>query len=47
MRFATVAGTNGSYLSDVDASCEVTDWKAEKVGYDINAQGTYMEIEQI
>lgn len=41
MRYCTIAGTNGTDHSIVDASCEVTDDKAEKVGYDINAMGTY------
>ncbi|MBT2669121.1 hypothetical protein J7J00_27445 [Bacillus sp. ISL-4] len=41
MRYADVAGTNGTVWSAVDASCEVTDSKAEKVGYDMNAVGTY------
>ncbi|PEF36630.1 hypothetical protein CON84_19395 [Bacillus sp. AFS094228] len=36
-----IAGTNGTVWSSVDASCEVTDSKAEKVGYDMNAVGTY------
>ncbi|MGG0413829.1 hypothetical protein [Peribacillus simplex] len=41
MRYADVGGTNGTVWSSVDASCEVTDSKAEKVGYDMNALGTY------
>ncbi|WP_307267694.1 hypothetical protein [Peribacillus sp. V2I11] len=41
MRYADVGGTNGTVWSSVDASCEVTDSKAEKVGYDMNAVGTY------
>ncbi|SFD61599.1 hypothetical protein [Bacillus sp. UNCCL81] len=41
MRYADVAGTNGSALSDVSATAEVTDPKAEQVGYDMNAKGTY------
>ncbi|WP_207440377.1 hypothetical protein [Bacillus sp. SD075] len=41
MSYADVAGTNGTVWSDVDASCEVTDSKAEKAGYDMNAVGTY------
>ncbi|MBU5211197.1 hypothetical protein [Heyndrickxia oleronia] len=39
MRYASVAGTNSTELSNVDASFEVTNSKAEKVGYDINAVG--------
>ncbi|MED3836771.1 hypothetical protein [Peribacillus frigoritolerans] len=41
MRYSDVAGTKGTFWSDVDASCEVSDSKAEKVGYDMNAVGTY------
>lgn len=41
MRSADVAGTNGTWLSGVDASAVILDKKAEKVGYDINAKGTY------
>lgn len=41
MRSADIAGTNGTWLSTIDASAEVLDDKAEKVGYDINARGTY------
>lgn len=41
MRYASVAGTNSTALSNVDASFEVTNSKAEKVGYDINAVGHY------
>ncbi|WP_141993653.1 hypothetical protein [Bacillus sp. B4EP4a] len=41
MRYCDVAGTKGTVWSSVDASCEVSDSKAEKVGYDMNAVGTY------
>lgn len=41
MRYCSIAGTNGTVLTNVDASCNVTDDKAEKVGYDMNATGTY------
>jgi len=41
MRYCSIAGTTGTALTNVDASCEVTDAKAEKVGYDMNATGTY------
>ncbi|RCW75009.1 hypothetical protein [Saliterribacillus persicus] len=41
MRYCSVAGTNGINAVDVNASCKVTDSKAEKVGYDMNAVGTY------
>ncbi|MFJ8103359.1 hypothetical protein [Lysinibacillus sp. NPDC096212] len=35
------SGTKGSLVTDISASCKVTDDKAEKVGYDINAQGDF------
>lgn len=41
MRYCDVGGTNGTVYSSVDASCKVTDSKAEKVNYDMNAVGTY------
>ncbi|MCM3321977.1 hypothetical protein [Cytobacillus kochii] len=41
MRYCSIGGTNGTVVSAVDASCNVTDSKAEKVGYDMNATGTY------
>lgn len=34
-------GTKSGIATDITASCEVTDSRAEKVGYDINAQGSY------
>ncbi|UZD48636.1 hypothetical protein [Peribacillus frigoritolerans] len=41
MRYCSVAGTKGTVYSSVDASCDVTDSKAEKVNYDMNAVGNY------
>ncbi|MGG3496848.1 hypothetical protein ABES08_13940 [Peribacillus simplex] len=41
MRYCSVAGTKGTTWSNVDASCDVTDSKAEKVGYDMNAVRNY------
>jgi hypothetical protein len=41
MRYCSVAGTKGTTFSNVDASCDVTDSKAEKVNYDMNAVGNY------
>ncbi|AXN41559.1 hypothetical protein ACFY5J_29140 [Peribacillus butanolivorans] len=41
MRYCDVGGTKGTVWTSVDASCEVYDSKAEKVGYDMNAVGTY------
>ena len=35
------AGSTGSIVTDITASCKITDDIAEKVGYDINAQGDF------
>ncbi|MFJ8071885.1 hypothetical protein ACIQZD_23635 [Peribacillus sp. NPDC096447] len=41
MRYCDVGVTKSTVWTSVDASCEVSDSKAEKVGYDRNSVGTY------
>lgn len=42
MRYTSITGTNGTKISDVtEATSKTTDKYAEKVGYNINGEGSY------